>query len=843
MISKLVELLAKKSTNKILMVVHIVFAFLAAFAGRNTRSGDHETYLNLGLGLLQGKYSFWYFLDPYPPDTFRTPGYPIFLLLTSLGGHFILLSLLTQAILYIGTVYLSLQLIRKIMGDSPLAYSIWLLLAFFNAQFFYYVHLIFPEALMMFLLTLYLTIEVGEPSVTWQKNLKIGILLGVTALVRPVAMLIPLGRIVLLYLVPAERRRQMMGGIVLCCVATYTVLLPYALWNQSNHGKFSFVPVEGSAPNREMGFWQLRLPNEFTSRYWHDNWMGKEIIPFVSPNEVANYRREYDAQWDQIDKDAEPFLTEDDKKRLPQMDQNRKLFYTFSTKYTLKRAELIEDAYRKRVAEAPGYYLSTRFYTAIRQWVTAPDFRKMQRSGVVSKIAALYPFLVTFICFVIGLPLALWRITSQRFLKASMLPFWALGFIYCGSHVLMTIQSRYMVPLQPAALALIACALAYQLKSFSKQGLSVMKEEHQVSAGHLPALDGVRGAAILLVLFYHLVPAIPATDRLVRVLRSACGVGWTGVDLFFVLSGFLITGILLNTKGKPNYYRNFFARRALRLLPLYYGALLFFVYLLPTIGIFSNIQAELHGNTIWLWIYCTNFLVPSLGWFTMSVFWSLSVEEHFYLIWPALVSLLRPRMLAVCGLIIILLSPWLRMWTAQRYGIAAGYTFTYCRLDGLALGALLALGMRQVKWRSWLVRGAPGMLFLGGVGFLALAARYGAQHSVPMQQQLGYSLLAITFGALLVVVLQGGRLGRIASLPIFTFFGKYSYGIYVIHYPLRNLCALLFDPKKIEVMSGSALVGALAYLLLSVGLNSVIAWMIYHAYEKRFLALKSKFAA
>lgn len=367
--------------------------------------------------------------------------------------------------------------------------------------------------------------------------------------------------------------------------------------------------------------------------------------------------------------------------------------------------------------------------------------------------------------------------------------------------------------------------------------------EFRASKVHLPALDGIRGVAILLVLVYHLVPAIPPAGGLIRALRSACGAGWVGVDLFFVLSGFLITGILLDARGRPHYFRNFFARRALRLMPLYYGALLLFVYLLPAVGVLRHVPEELKGNAIWLWFYGTNFIVPSLGWFTMSVFWSLSVEEHFYLLWPALISLLRPRALTAVLLGILLVSPFLRALTIQHHGILAGYTFTYCRLDGLATGALLALGMRQAELRPRLLRGAPVGVVLGALGFLAVSARHGTNFSAPAQQFVGFSLLALVFGALLLVVLRGGLAGRAAASPTLTFFGKYSYGMYVIHYPLRGACAALFDPKKIEAISGSALLGAVVYLLLSIGLNSAIAWAVFHTYEKRFLALKSRFEA
>src|SRR2546427_8382575 len=177
----------------------------------------------------------------------------------------------------------------------------------------------------------------------------------------------------------------------------------------------------------------------------------------------------------------------------------------------------------------------------------------------------------------------------------------------------------------------------------------------------MPVLDGLRGVAVLLVLLIHAIwgPLRPATASIDVVVRAVAYAGWMGVDLFFVLSGFLITGILLDTRGQPGWWPNFIARRALRIFPLYYGALTVLFVLLPRLARWSEPQfTTLQANQTWYWTYTVNLLAAlTQGRGTpLSTlhFWSLSVEEQFYLIWPLIVWACKPRsLLRVIGLIVI----------------------------------------------------------------------------------------------------------------------------------------------------------------------------------------------
>jgi len=358
----------------------------------------------------------------------------------------------------------------------------------------------------------------------------------------------------------------------------------------------------------------------------------------------------------------------------------------------------------------------------------------------------------------------------------------------------------------------------------------------------VPALDGVRGVAILLVLFGHTAETMVSEFALESPLFALARLGWAGVDVFFVLSGFLITGILYDAKERAHYFKNFYARRALRIFPLYYGVLAVALVLSIVAPSFSAWGTE---NPAWMWAYLTNFVTGIQGGGSFGVldhFWSLAVEEHYYLVWPAIVFFLNRRSLMVvagCALIIALL---LRISvTDMENGMRlSGYMFTPMRMDSLAAGSLIALAARGP---GGVVKLAKPAAIIGSIAFIAFAAivivRDTPSYHDPILGTIGLSLLWASFGSMLILSLTWKPLSALMSTAFLRWFGKYSYGLYVWH-PIVIIPLMHSDWSR-AVRGDSVFFGSLMMafaLALSIGV-ALLSWNIW---EKQFLKLKVKFA-
>ncbi|HEX4125638.1 MAG TPA: acyltransferase [Tepidisphaeraceae bacterium] len=383
---------------------------------------------------------------------------------------------------------------------------------------------------------------------------------------------------------------------------------------------------------------------------------------------------------------------------------------------------------------------------------------------------------------------------------------------------------------------------------------------------HVPALDGIRGLAIILVLLHHIAP--PGDEQLrwhgVSHARFVCDLfcrvsrsGWTGVDLFFVLSGFLITGILADTGRGRRYFRNFYIRRALRVLPLYYGVLLVVLVILPRIFPVTAPDARyVIAHPLPLWTHAANLAMAIRGqWYLggglldLTHFWSLAIEEQFYLVWPAVVLLLpRKKAMGICvGL--FLLSPATRLWLALRGAPDVTiYCFTFARLDSLAAGAFLALWMRGPSTLQTLVRPARFMLAGCIAGLFALAAASGnwtLDHQGVGPQTFTFTFVALFFAAMLILVVQAphtAAASRFFAHPAMRFFGRYSYGIYVFNSLINAPFVAWLPPRRIALLTHSLELGAVIHVILEIALTIGVSMLSYHLYEKHFLRLKDLLA-
>ena len=351
-----------------------------------------------------------------------------------------------------------------------------------------------------------------------------------------------------------------------------------------------------------------------------------------------------------------------------------------------------------------------------------------------------------------------------------------------------------------------------------------------------PALDGLRGLAILLVVIYH-------NFGFINVFFF----GWLGVDLFFVLSGFLITDILLKTVGEKNFLRNFYIRRILRIFPLYYLSLVIFLVVLPNLVSRFNVSYY-QEHQVWLWTYLQNWLYifnnPGQS-NVLNHLWSLAVEEQFYLLWPfAIIIIRKPSWLLVFISLILLAVLGLRLWAWMNQVADLAYfnLYTFTRIDGICIGCMIALLQRinpsfLKKYTSLIV------LFFALLNFAFFFINRRYDFGFPYLAMIGYTTFAMIFGLLVneAVTRETRLINILFDNPVFRFFGKISYGFYMFHWPLY----FLLSPWLFEVLAGS-LHGAWLQFFVSLSATLIaiaVSWTSFRFFESYFLKLKKKYSS
>jgi peptidoglycan/LPS O-acetylase OafA/YrhL len=369
-----------------------------------------------------------------------------------------------------------------------------------------------------------------------------------------------------------------------------------------------------------------------------------------------------------------------------------------------------------------------------------------------------------------------------------------------------------------------------------------------VKRKHVPVLDGIRGLAIIAVLCRHIAYVFQAHGPFTRWFLPIPMFGSRGVDLFFVLSGFLITGILLDTKSAVNRAGSFYGRRVLRIFPIYYLALaIVFVgeHFSTWIKDAGNLQNPLdHISHL---LYFQNFIpLWHHGDYPLGIFgpfWSLAVEEQFYLIWPMLVWRFSPKtILKICaaGMITTLV---LRIILVPNFGSGIWiYAFTFTRADGLFIGAALAviLATKGEFSKSLVVSMASAGVALLAVIPIFVPARE-LWETGGLEAVLGTTGASLCSGALVAYCLtsQESRLARWFQSDWLRNFGKYSYGIYVIHATVYHAgeTFLAARGRSYPFSTPFAFVYAITLMAITYGL----AWLSFNFFESRFLDLKRYF--
>lgn len=352
--------------------------------------------------------------------------------------------------------------------------------------------------------------------------------------------------------------------------------------------------------------------------------------------------------------------------------------------------------------------------------------------------------------------------------------------------------------------------------------------------------------AILLVIAYHGWDYHGA-NHVGRALTAIARQGWVGVDVFFAMSGFLITRILVATRTSPRYYSSFWVRRALRIFPLYYAVLTLLVLVVLGAAAYGIELGDLtvdQAKRSWInYLYLSNFAVAWVGSniILLDISWSLAVEEQFYLLYPVIVRHLSKRRLEVCMVAAILLAIPLR-WISFRYlpGTVHGpYALPYCRMDALAVGCLAALLLDRPDQGSARLFARAALPLWVAAAVIALTFL----RNEPVMVLIGYLLVPAATAATILRVQLGewGWVTRQLRRPTLVQIGKLSYGIYLLHLFVRAGVNRLPWVGATSPDRNTIAVVAVRFILIG-GIGILLGWLSWRFFESKFLRLKDRLA-
>ena len=341
-------------------------------------------------------------------------------------------------------------------------------------------------------------------------------------------------------------------------------------------------------------------------------------------------------------------------------------------------------------------------------------------------------------------------------------------------------------------------------------------------------LDGLRTVAIIAVVLFHI--ADPATGA----LKTIGSWGWMGVDLFFVLSGYLITGILLDDRAQPlgEYARAFYIKRFFRIVPAFAVFMAVLLAVPKLVGFAPDEYQVFVSAQPWYWLFATNILLASAtsAWTVSATgpLWTLAVEEHFYLVWPWLARWLTPRALFRISVVIVVASPLLRLALLAFLHVNPNtiYVLTVTRADGLAFGAAVAILMRTDEQRELVRRWSLPTMLAGAVVTLSViaVARAAEWYTAPMQV-IGFSSVSL-LAAGIVGYAATHRVRWLAARPVADFGHRYSYSLYLWH-----MAAVQFAAARVEARGTRA-------EIIAAGLGLLPAALSWHLVEAPMLRLR-----
>ncbi len=450
------RILEAPKLRPLLWIGHVGTIALMMWATRNERSGDHTSYMDLAHGIIVGKYSLWWWMPEFVPDTFRTPGFPLYLatILKVFGSWKAMWAI--HVVLYLISLHWMVRIVarfddRVITGNLALLF----LLPLVNVP--YYITQVLPELPALASVTAIVHLVTRKRRMSWVEAIALGALYGFTFQCKPIYLLVP-PMLAAVHWWYARGLSDLRGHATALSVFALT-LLPYTMWNKAHHGVWSATPLEGGGGVMHFGIWAGAIPNYQEHRYW-SNFTGDEIIDFVPPSSVPSNIATYEAEWDSTLTRLAPLRT--------RTDSMMELAYfhglggtrTYSAPYTLERERSLKHYAKMRATADIGYTVAYKSWSALRLWVIGIQRTKFKEAGITGKLAQLYPTVTTFVIFALTVLFSAIAFARKRIALAPLLPV-VMHIVYFGAiHIPFVIQVRYTTAVRPIMMVLLAVSLA-----------------------------------------------------------------------------------------------------------------------------------------------------------------------------------------------------------------------------------------------------------------------------------------------------------------------------------------------------------------------------------------------
>jgi hypothetical protein len=448
------KIITSKKFIRVLVLLNIFTAFISFYLADKSVFMDSKSYWAMAESIGYGKFSAWYQLPTYYPDTLRTMGYPVFVFFCRQLFDNELFVKIIQLAFYFYSLFLALKILAK-LTNNVFAKPIFLALTAISIQIPYYAGYISSDSINIFFVTLYLYYLLCKPQNTVYA-LVLGLIGAAIFQIRPAFLLFPFA-LTFLYLFRKQQRYYFVVHLLVFVLS----LISFSVWNYQNHGVFKPTPLEGGGGVAHLSYWSMVLPQGYTEQHYWQNTTGYDLTQpsFASDEEREKNVEKFNQEWFTIKKDISKYLTSKDSIDLATMQAtNPAIFLVYNSQYTQAREKLLWKYTLQHIKENPTRYLMSRVYIFCRLYFTGINVQEWQTCNTVAGyVKMLYPFLVTFIFIFLGLLVSLSYFLYKKISLFS--PFGNLLFIsfyYSACHVAFTIQSRYTVPIHLAILILLA---------------------------------------------------------------------------------------------------------------------------------------------------------------------------------------------------------------------------------------------------------------------------------------------------------------------------------------------------------------------------------------------------